>query len=492
VSQGLKFVIFNADDFGYSRGINRGIAEAHERGVVTSATLMVDAPATEEAVALSRRLPGLAVGLHVNFTNEAQRLVDLEDPGACRAELWRQYARFCELMGRKPTHLDAHQHVHRHPVRLGLFEELADAEGLPLRDRPPVTFKGGFYGQWQPGDFDPARVGFEALASILRHEIFEGLFEVSCHPGYLDPALEAVYHREREHELRTLTDPRLRGLIDELGLRLISYAELPGAVEELRARRPAALGRKAVSRARGGPRFVIFNAEDFGCSRGINRGVIEAHERGVVTSASLVVKGPATQEAVELARRHPRLALGLDVSFTDESRPLIDLEDPAACRAELWRQYARFRELTGRKPSHLDSHHHVHRHPVRRRLFEELADAFGLPLRDRPPVTFKGGFYGQWEHGVFDPEKVGFAALEGILRHEIEGGLYELACHPGYFDPAFEAVYHREREHELRTLTDPRLPALVAELGIRLISFAELGAAERELEAASPEASHAR
>jgi predicted glycoside hydrolase/deacetylase ChbG (UPF0249 family) len=460
--------------------------------VVTSATLMVNAPATGEAVLLSRRLPRLAVGLHVNFTNEAQRLVDLEDPAACRAELWRQYARFCDLMGRKPTHLDAHQHVHRHPVRLGLFEELADAEGLPLRDRPPVTFKGGFYGQWQPGEFDPARVGFEALASILRREIFDGIFEVSCHPGYFDAALEAVYHREREHELRTLTDPRLRGLIGELGLRLISYSELPAAVEELRVHRPAALGRKAVTRPQGNPRFVIFNAEDFGCSRGINRGVIEAHERGVVTSASLVVEAAATQEAVELARRHPRLALGLDVSFTDESRPLIDLEDPAACRAELWRQYARFRELTGRKPSHLDSHHHVHRHAVRRRLFEELADAEGLPLRDRPPVTFKGGFYGQWEHGVFDPEKVSLAALERILRHEIEGGLYELACHPGYFDPAFEAVYHREREHELRTLTDPRLPALLAELGLRLISFAELGAAERELEAASPEASHAR
>ncbi len=395
-------------------------------------------------------------------------------------------------MGRKPTHLDSHQHVHRHPMRRPLFEELADAEGLPLRDRPPVVFKGGFYGQWEYGVFDPDEGEPRGARVDPAHaELFEGIYEFCCHPGYFDPAFEAVYHRDREHELRTLTDPRLRGLIEELGLRLISYAELPGAVEELRVHRPAALGRKAVSRAQGGPRFVIFNAEDFGCSRGINRGVIEAHQRGAVTSASLVVNAPATQEAVELARHHPRLALGLDVSLTDESRPLIDLEDPAACRAELWRQYARFRELTGRKPTHLDSHHHVHRHPVRRRLFEELADAFGLPLRDRPPVTFKGGFYGQWEYGLFDPEKVGFAALERILRHEIEGGVYELACHPGYFDPALEAVYHREREHELRTLTDPRLPALLAELGIRLISFAELPAAEHALEAKAPLSSHA-
>ncbi len=490
MSAGLKFVIFNADDFGYSRGVNRGIAEAHERGVVTSATLMVNTPATREAVELSRRLPRLAVGLHVNFTNEAQRLIDLDDREACRAELWRQYATFCDLLGRKPTHLDAHQHVHRHPMRLGLFEELADAVGLPLRDRAPVTFKGGFYGQWEPGVFDPSKVSFEALAGILRHEVFEGVFELACHPGYFDPSLEAVYHREREPELRTLTDPRVRALIGELDLRLISYAELPAAVAELRSRRPSALG-PAAGAARTGGRFVIFNAEDFGYSRGINRGIREAHERGVVSSASLIVNAPAAPEAVALARELPRLAVGLDVNFTDEGRARIDLEDPAACRAELWSQHARFCDLLGRQPTHLDSHHHVHRHPVRRRLFEELADTFGLPLRDRPPVVFKGGFYGQWEHGVFDPEKVSLAALEGILRHEIGEGVYELACHPGYFDPALEAVYHREREHELRTLLDPRLPALLRELGLRAISFAELPAVLREL-GAEAQGSHVR
>jgi PTS system cellobiose-specific IIA component len=484
VSDGLKFVIFNADDFGYSCGVNRGIAEAHERGVVTATTLVVNAPATREAVELSRRLPRLSVGLHVNFTNEAQRLFDLEDPAACRAELWRQYATFCDLMGRKPSHLDAHQHVHRHPVRLPLFEELADAEGLPLRDRAPVTFKGGFYGQWQPGVFDPARVSFEALERMLRLEIFEGIFEVSCHPGYFDAGLEAVYHREREPELRTLTDPRLPRLIEELGLRLISYVDLPAAVEELHARRPTALGRKAVLVPAHAPRFVIFNAEDFGTSRGINRGLAEAHERGVVSSAGLVVNGAATLEAIGMARRLPRLALGLEVNFTDEGQPRIDLEDPAACRAELWAQYRAFCDQVGRKPTHLNSHHHVHRHPVRRRLFEELADAEGLHLRERLPVTFKGGFYGQWEYGVFEPEKVSFAAIERILRHEIDGGIYELVCHPGYFDPDLEAVYHREREHELRTLTDPRLPALLHELGLRAISFADLPAAARELEAA--------
>jgi predicted glycoside hydrolase/deacetylase ChbG (UPF0249 family) len=231
-----RYVIFNADDFGYGDGINRGIVEAHERGVVTSATLVVNGRATSEAVRLARAHPALAVGLHVNFTNEAERLIELEDGDACRTELRGQYARFCDLMGHKPTHLDSHQHVHRHHMRRRLFEELADEEGLPLRDRPPVVFKGGFYAQWTYGVPEPDRVSFQALERILRHEIVEGIYEMSCHPGYYDRALEAVYHHEREHELRTLLEPRLRPLLEELGIALISYREVPRAVQAERPR----------------------------------------------------------------------------------------------------------------------------------------------------------------------------------------------------------------------------------------------------------------
>jgi len=231
----VKRVIFNADDFGYSRGINRGIIEAHERGVVTSATLVVNGAATEHAVGLAQAHPKLAVGLHVNFTNEAERLIDLESRDACRAELRRQYERFLYLMDGKPTHLDSHQHVHRHPMRRGLFQELAAEEGIPLRDQPPVIFKGGFYAQWEYGVSTPDKVGLDALVRILSREIGDGIYEMSCHPGYYDPSLEAVYHADREHELRTLTDPRLPGLIGDLGIQLLSYRELPVVMGVARA-----------------------------------------------------------------------------------------------------------------------------------------------------------------------------------------------------------------------------------------------------------------
>ena len=74
----MKFLIINADDFGYGCGVNRAVALLHDQGVVTSAGLMVNTPGTVEAVALASTRPRLSLGLHVNFTNEAQRLVEFE------------------------------------------------------------------------------------------------------------------------------------------------------------------------------------------------------------------------------------------------------------------------------------------------------------------------------------------------------------------------------------------------------------------------------
>jgi predicted glycoside hydrolase/deacetylase ChbG (UPF0249 family) len=227
-----KVVIFNADDFGYGRGINRGIIEAHERGVVTSTSLMVNTPATREAVELASAWPALSIGLHVNFTNEAERLIDFYDPRVARDELRRQFDVFVGLMGGLPTHLDSHQHVHRVRECRAAFEELAAEHGLHLRDAPPVTYKGGFYGQWEYGVSDPEKVSFEALERILRQEIAAGFYEMCVHPGYVDTAFESVYHADRERELATLTDPRVRALLAEEGIRLIGYRDLAAALSE--------------------------------------------------------------------------------------------------------------------------------------------------------------------------------------------------------------------------------------------------------------------
>ena len=226
----MKFLIINADDFGYGCGVNRAIALLHDQGVVTSAGLMVNTPGTVEAVALAAARPRLSLGLHVNFTNEAQRLVEFDDPEVCRRELRRQFDHFVALTGRPPTHLDSHQHVHRRPRCQPSFLELALEYGLPLRDRPPVTFKGGFYGQWEYGISQPEKVSFEALTSIVSTELRHGIYELAVHPGYLDADADYVYHRDREWERATLADPRLPALLRDQAVELISYHDLERAV----------------------------------------------------------------------------------------------------------------------------------------------------------------------------------------------------------------------------------------------------------------------
>jgi predicted glycoside hydrolase/deacetylase ChbG (UPF0249 family) len=225
--------IVNADDFGYSHGINRGIAEAHDRGIVTSASLMVNAPAAREAIELARERPELSLGIHVNFTNEGERLVEFTDAEQCRAGLERQLDAFCDLVGRPPTHLDSHQHVHRGHTPRPVFRELARQYGIPLRDQPPVIFKGGFYGQWEFGVSNPEKVSVAFLSRMLREEFTGGIYELCCHPGYFDGETHLVYHRDRELELATLTDPRIRQVLAETGIRLAGFRDLPAVLGEL-------------------------------------------------------------------------------------------------------------------------------------------------------------------------------------------------------------------------------------------------------------------
>jgi predicted glycoside hydrolase/deacetylase ChbG (UPF0249 family) len=228
-----KYLIMNADDFGLTEGVNRGIVDAHVRGVVSSASLMVDAPAVAEAVRLARECPALGVGLHFAATGERNALLDLNDVAAVEREWHRQYQRFCELLGRPPTHIDSHHHVHLRAHLRPLSHGWAGELDCPIRGLSGARYDGRFYGQWydekwrpHPG---PEWVGVEHLEKMLR-ELPHGVTEVSCHPGYVTPELDSPYAAEREVELATLLDARVGVLIHRLGIKLINFASLPQAV----------------------------------------------------------------------------------------------------------------------------------------------------------------------------------------------------------------------------------------------------------------------
>lgn len=223
-----RCLIVNADDFGASEGVNRGIVECHTDGVVTSTSLMVTGRAIDDAVALSRAHPDLAIGLHWDVWGEDEREFDTDDIPAVRREFARQLDEFRALMDRDPTHVDSHRHAHREEHLMPVFHELVEPLGVPLRDDGQVVFVGGFYAQWEWGVTDLGHVSVGALERILREEVAPGWTEVSCHPGYRSAGYEAMYMDEREAEVRTLVDPRIRETIDELGIRLVSYADHPG------------------------------------------------------------------------------------------------------------------------------------------------------------------------------------------------------------------------------------------------------------------------
>ena len=220
-----KRLIVNADDLGLSAGVNEGILQAHIGGIVTSASLMVGGPAATEAAAMARDHPGLSIGLHWVGDGAGQAGLDTADGDAVRDEFAAQLDTFVSLVGREPTHVDSHHHLHSEEHLIGLFQELVTPLGVPLRGDGRVAHVGGFYAQWEwkVTKLEYVSVGF--LQRLLREEVREGWTEISCHPAVVRGDFDSVYLEERAAELRTLTDPEVMGTIRALGIELVNYEE---------------------------------------------------------------------------------------------------------------------------------------------------------------------------------------------------------------------------------------------------------------------------
>jgi hypothetical protein len=248
---------------------------------------------------------------------------------------------------------------------------------------------------------------------------------------------------------------------------------------------------------------LIVNADDFGRTPGINAGTLQAHARGIVTSATVMVLEKAAARGIrEAAERAPRLSLGLHFALTGGGRPAAPAKDlpvlapggrfrrrreelpselPAAeVRRELEAQIGAFQMLARKPPSHLDSHHHAALHPSVARVFAAVARERSLPTRAptdecrrvlraagvRTPDAFVDRFYA---------ENVSVETLEAILDG-LTDGVSELMCHPGFADPELRdsSTYAAERERELEVLCDPGVRGRIRARGIALVDFAAL------------------
>jgi len=262
-----------------------------------------------------------------------------------------------------------------------------------------------------------------------------------------------------------------------------------------------------MARARGdrGPlaRLLIVNADDFGRSAGIDDGIVRAHREGIVTSTTFMTNAPSTTHAASLARAIPTLDLGVHLVVT-YARPL---SDPARIRSlvrddgSFWRpsellarpidqaealteyraQYARARELVGREPTHIDTHHWVHDHPALSWAVAELARETGAAARTHTPKQrdeYRAKGVRATDHFLRDFQHPGHIGLDDLLGliGRLDEGVTELMCHPGEPDAELVATsaYARERPLELAVLTDPRVRRALERERIALTTFAAL------------------
>lgn len=249
----MKRLIVNADDFGRTAGINRGIVLAHDTGIVTSTTLMVAYPAASEAAALAKSRPSLGVGLHVALTGGAPvlppaqlpTLVDQDGrlpakPEALRkahprelmAEARAQVRRFRELMGRLPTHFDSHHHSHELPAVLEVLVTLSWETGRPVRSPSPqvrerlraetILTNDQFIDAFYDGG-----ATLENLIALLGR-LGDGTTELMCHPAVVDDELRgsSAYAEPRARELEVLTHADARAKLQALGIQLANYEAL--------------------------------------------------------------------------------------------------------------------------------------------------------------------------------------------------------------------------------------------------------------------------
>ena len=245
MSPPLRRLIVNADDLGYDPAVSEGIVLAMRSGVVTSSTLMVNLPHSEHGAMLARGLP---IGLHLNLSRGAplsalfppsmlragvldEALVDSLPPEAVAEEAEAQLARAEELLGRRPTHVDVHRHLHRFPAVLEGLCRLAGPRGLPVRaldERMRAELRRAGV---RTTDHFVGEAGGEAYWTEQRFAgtvagLAEGTTELMCHPGYPPRETRTSYALQRAVELATLTSAAARRALDEAGVTLASFADL--------------------------------------------------------------------------------------------------------------------------------------------------------------------------------------------------------------------------------------------------------------------------
>lgn len=272
-------------------------------------------------------------------------------------------------------------------------------------------------------------------------------------------------------------------------------------------------------------KWLIVNADDFGISAKRNAGIIEAHRRGIVTSASLMAYASAFREAVKYAKACPALDLGVHLNLSEGEPVVLGHKTLVGPDGRFWgKEEARRRakdnlfnlgevereadaqidvlQQAGLKITHLDGHQHIHIYgalpdPIARACGRRGIRCFRCPAdKLRPPVEIPpekekrleeyrvaahratevyAGFRMRSTEHFAGIGLSGYLNLENLITaiKQLPEGLTELMVHPGYADTP-DGFTGPEREAELRALTDPRVKILLKQQGVELTNFGKL------------------
>jgi predicted glycoside hydrolase/deacetylase ChbG (UPF0249 family) len=247
-------VIFNADDFGFSKGVNLGILEAYQSGPVRSATLMAGMPGFEHAVMLAKANPGLQTGVHLTLTagksvggayqtitdgdgrflrlTEVERMANADEINL--AEVEAEYeAQIQKVLsaGLKPSHFDSHHHTHNLPGIFTVFLKLAGKYGVCARINAKSLLPDEYAGIRTTDAFSESFYNATATPEDLRRILSGcggGSLEIMCHPAYVDHYLlsGSSYNTRRAYELHILTSPEIAGFMAQHGIELCSFSDI--------------------------------------------------------------------------------------------------------------------------------------------------------------------------------------------------------------------------------------------------------------------------
>lgn len=247
-------IIFNADDFGYSKAVNYGIIDAFKEGVLRQATLLSNGAGFDHAVALAKENPDLSIGVHLNLTlgkpllDGHKTLVGKDGLFLKQTVLWDKTGEIdlnevekewtCQIekaieSGAEITSLDSHHFVNEIPGLYEISVKLAKKYGLAMRlnkSNPPRgilttdDFTNYFYGD---------NVELEKLISYIDSKKNEDtILEFMTHPGYVDNQLlsGSSYNLTRTNEVEILTSQRLIDYLKENNIGLTSFKTMKGEV----------------------------------------------------------------------------------------------------------------------------------------------------------------------------------------------------------------------------------------------------------------------